>query len=126
MSINIKTNVRTVIRYKGQEYSSADALPAEVRSAYQAAFAKGIGSIPGAKQEIVFNGQHFASSDEMPPAERKLYEDAMGVVQDGGLVQASIPVSSRPSSNWISPMQMRLVLLFGAIAALVVILRLVL
>jgi hypothetical protein len=126
MSINIKTNVRTVICYKGQEYSSADALPAEVRSAYQAAFAQGINSIPGAKQEIVFNGHHFASSDEMPPAEKKLYEDAMSLVQDGGLAQGSVPVSSRPSSNWISPMQMRLVVLFGAIAALVVILRLVL
>jgi hypothetical protein len=86
MNINFKTNVKTVIRYKGQEYSSADALPAEARSAYEAAFAKGIAAIPGAKQQIVFNGQHFASADEMPPAEKKLYEDAMGLVQDGVVV----------------------------------------
>src|SRR2546423_8043175 len=124
MNINFKTNIKTVIRYKGQEYSSADGLPAEVRSAYEAAFAKGTASIPGAKQQIVFNGQHFASADEMPPAEKKLYQDAMDLVQDGVLVHESVPVLSRPSSNWITPPQMRLVLLFGAIAALVVILRL--
>ena len=124
MSINFKTNVKTVIRYKGQEYSSADALPAEARSAYEAAFAKRIAAIPGAKQQIVFNGQHFASADEMPSAEKKLYEDAMGLVQDGALVHGTVPVLARPSSSWITPMQMRLILAFGAIAALVVILRL--
>jgi hypothetical protein len=123
MNINFKTNVKTVIRYKGQEYSSADSLPAEVRSAYEAAFAKGIAAIPGAKQQIVLNGQHFASADEMPPAERKLYEDAIGLVQDGALVHQSLPVLS-PSSGWITPTQMRLVLFFGALVVLVVILRL--
>jgi hypothetical protein len=124
MSINFKTNIKTVIRYKGQEYSSADGLPAKVRSAYEAAFANGIAAVPGAKREIVFNGRHFASADEMPAAEKKLYEDAMGLVQDGVLVHESAPVVSRPSSTWITPTQMRLVLLFGAVAALVVILRL--
>ncbi|HEX4630354.1 MAG TPA: hypothetical protein VH188_05265 [Chthoniobacterales bacterium] len=124
MSVNIKTNVRTVIRYKGQEYSSADALPAEVRSAYEAAFAKGIAAIPGAKQQIVFNGQHFASAEEMPPAEKKLYEDAMGLVEGGAVDHESGPTPTNPSSGWLSPSQIRLVLLFGAIAALVVVLRL--
>jgi hypothetical protein len=124
MNINFKTNVKTVIRYKGQEYASAEALPAEARSAYEAAFAKGIAAIPGAKQQIVFNGQHFASADDMPPAEKKLYEDAMGLVQDGVVVHESVPVPSRSSSGWITPTQMRLVLFVGAIAALVLILRL--
>jgi hypothetical protein len=126
MNIKFKTNVKTVIRYKGQEYSTADQLPAEVRSAYEVAFAKGIAAIPGAKQQIVFNGQHFASADEMPPAEKKLYEDAMGLVEDGVLAKGGVPVLSRASSAWMTPTQMRLVLFFGAIAALVVILRLLL
>lgn len=126
MSINIKTNVRTVIRYKGQEYSSVDALPAEARSAYQAALAKGIASMPGAKQQIVFNGQHFASAEEMPPAEKKLYEDAMGLVEDGARAHASVLVPSRSSSGWMTATPMRLVVLFGAIALIVVALRLLL
>lgn len=124
MNINFKTNVRTVIRYKGQEYSSADALPAEVRSVYAAAFAKGIATLPGAKQQIVLNGQHFASADEMPPAEKKLYEDAMGLVQDSVGRHDSVPVPSNASSGWLTPNQMRLVLLVGAIIALGLVLRL--
>jgi hypothetical protein len=123
MNIKFKTNVKTVIRYKGQEYSTADQLPVEVRSAYEAACAKGIAAIPGAKQQIVFNGQHFASADEMPPAEKKLYEDAMGLVQDGVLAKGSVPVLSRASSGWMTPTQMRLVLVFGALMALGLVLR---
>ena len=126
MDIKFKTNVKTVIRYKGQEYSSAEQLPAEVRSAYEAVFAKGIGTIPGAKQQIVVNGHHFASADEMPAQEKKLYEDAMALVQDRAVVQGSVPLSSNPSSSWLTPNQLRLVLLFGAIAALVVVVRLLL
>src|SRR2546423_1217600 len=126
MNINFKTNVKTVIRYKGQEYSSADQLPAEVRLAYEAAFAKGIAAIAGAKQQIVLNGQHFATANEMRPADKKLYEDAMALVKDGVFVQDNVPVSSNPSSNWLTPTQLRLVLLFGAIAALVVVMRLLL
>jgi hypothetical protein len=123
MDIKFKTNVKTVIRYKGQEYSTADQLPAEVRSAYESAFAKGLAAIPRAKQQIVFNGQRFASADDMPPAEKKLYEDAMGLVQDGVLAKGSVPVLSQPSSGWMTPTQMRLVLVFGALMALGLVLR---
>jgi hypothetical protein len=123
MNIKFKTNVKTVIRYKGQEYSSADQLPAEVRSAYEVAFAKGVAAIPGAKQQIVFNGQHFASAAEMPPAEKKLYEDAVDLVEDGVLAKGSVPVLSRASSAWMTPTQMRLVLVFGAVMALGLALR---
>jgi hypothetical protein len=123
MNINFKTNVRTVIRYKGQEYSSADGLPPEVRLAYEAAFAKGIASMPGAKQQIVFNGQHFASANEMPPAEKKLYEDAMGLVQDSVLAKVNLPIPSNPASGWLTPTQLRLVLVLGAIMALGLFLR---
>jgi hypothetical protein len=121
MTINLKTNVKTVIRYKGQEYSSADQLPAEARSAYESAFAKGVAAAaaPGTKRQIFFNGQHFASPDEMPAAERKLYDDAIAYVRDNATVS-----TPNYSSNWLTPTQLRLVLFVAAIAVAVVLVRL--
>jgi hypothetical protein len=122
MTINLKTNVKTVIRYKGQEYSSADQLPAEARSAYESAFAKGVAAAaaPGTKQQIVLNGQHFASPDEMPAAERKLYDDAIAYVRDN----ATVSTAPNASSNWLTPTQLRLVLFAAAITVVVVLVRL--
>src|SRR5947207_13572094 len=122
MTINLKTNVRTIIRYKGQEYSSADQLPAEARSAYESALAKGVvaAGAPATKQQIVLNGQHFASPDEMPAVERKLYDDAISFDRKNG---SSLP-SPKPSSVWLTPTQLRLVLFFAVAAAMVVLVRL--
>jgi hypothetical protein len=50
----------------------------------------------------------------------------MGLVRDSVFVQDNAPVSSNPSSSWLTPTQMGLVVLFGAIAALVMVMRLVL
>ena len=105
MTINFKTNVRTVIRYKGQEYSSLDQLPAEARAAYEAALAQG--TAPKAmkrNEQIIVNGQHFASADELPAAERKLYDDAISLVLDSA-TNSNAPVSS---SSWVTPSQLRL------------------
>ncbi|PYI93881.1 MAG: hypothetical protein DME97_03125 [Verrucomicrobia bacterium] len=122
MTINFKTNVRTVIRYKGQEYSSADQLPAEARSAYEAALTKGVvpAATPGVKQQILLNGQHFASPDEMSAAERKLYDDAIAFVRASTTVSAA----GNPPSGWLTATQLRLVLFFAAIAVVVVLVRL--
>src|SRR3954469_25011455 len=124
MKINFKTNVRTVVRYKGQEYSSADELPAEVRSVYESVFAKGMDATPGAKHQITVNGEHFASADEMPPTDRKLYEDAMTFVQDTARVSQPASPGVPSSNSWLSPAQFRLALVFGAVVALVVAIRL--
>jgi hypothetical protein len=116
MTINFKTNVRTVIRYNGQEYSSLDQLPAEVRTAYESAMAHG--TAPKAtdrKEQIVVNGQHFASANELPAAERKLYDDAVSLVRNSATI--SKPVAS---SNWLTPSQLRLALLLTAVAISVV------
>ena len=125
MTVNFKTNVKRVIRYKGQEYSSADQLPPEARAAYESALAKGTvasSAVPGVKQQIVFNGQHFDSPDQMPAAERKLFEDAIACVRD------QVPVATAPmagsSSSWLTPVQLRLVLFVAAILGLVLVLRL--
>jgi hypothetical protein len=109
VTINFKTNVRTVIRYKGQEYSSVDQLPAEAQAAYKTALGKGVAtaSAPNVKQAITLNGQHFASLDEIPAAERKLVDDAMAI-------------ASKPSSSWLTPTQLGLALFFAAIVAVIV------
>jgi hypothetical protein len=117
MTINFKTNVRTVIRYKGQEYFSLDQLPAEARATYDAALAKGVLAKPAtAIQQIVVNGQRFSSADEMPAAERKLYDDAISLVRDS----TTIPNAPVSSSSWVTPSQVRLALVLTVLAVLVV------
>jgi len=118
MTINFKTNVRTVIRYKGQEYSSVDQLPAEARAAYESALAKGAATAtsPGIKQSIVVNGQHFDSMSELPVADRKLLDDAMACVRDN-VAASNGPVAS---SSWVTPAQLRLAALFAGIVVLIV------
>jgi len=60
MTINFKTNVRTVIRYKGQEYSSLDQLPAEARAAYEAALVQGTApKATNRNEQITVNGPTF-------------------------------------------------------------------
>ena len=122
MTINFKTNVKTVIRYKGQEYSSADQLPSEAHSAYEAALGNGVtaAATPGVKQQIFLNGQHFASPDEMSAAERKLYGDAISFVRDSTTVSAA---DNRPSP-WLTPAQLRFLLFVAAMVALIVVVRL--
>ena len=118
MTINFKTNVKTAIRYKGQEYSSADQLPPEARAAYESALAKGTtaAAAPGVKQQIFLNGQHFASPDEMPADVKKLYDDAIAFVRDSAV--SSVPAPA-PSSNWLTAAQLRLAFLLAAIAGVV-------
>ena len=70
----MKINVKTRIKYKGQEYSSVEELPPEVRAAYEKAMATGGASF---NTKIVFNGQEYASLDQMPAAQRQLYEVAL-------------------------------------------------
>lgn len=73
-------NVKTRIKYKGQEYSSVEELPPEVRAAYEKAMADG--GVTGAGTRIVFNGKECGSLEQMPSAERRLYEDAMKLARD--------------------------------------------
>jgi hypothetical protein len=122
MTINFKTNVKTVIRYKGQEFSSADQLPAEARAAYESALGKGVAAAaaPETKQQIVLNGQHFTSPDEMPAAERKLYDAAISCVREN----ATLSAAPKSSSSWLTPVQWLLVLFAAAIIVLVALARL--
>lgn len=80
MNITLKTK----IQYNGQEYASPDALPPEIRAAYERTLASAAG--PTANREVKtylsINGQRFSSADEISAAEKKLYDDAMQLIRD--------------------------------------------
>src|SRR5207247_2375422 len=59
----MKINLKTKIKYNGQEYSSVEELPPEARSAYEKAIAAESATI---STKIVFNGREYASPEQMP------------------------------------------------------------
>jgi hypothetical protein len=85
----------TRIFFNGQEYASAEAMPEDVRKAYQQALAQladtdrngipdvlergGPGNVIGIQSSsITVNGKSYGSVGEMPALVRFLYEQAMG------------------------------------------------
>lgn len=113
--MNINFNVKTKIRYKGQEYSDPNQLPPEVRAAYEMALREGAGSAAAGK--IVFNGQECASENEMPPDERKAYHDIMSVIQNKD--QVTLPSGQR-SEGLLTKGQIKFILfLIGLLAVFI-------
>ena len=106
----MKINVKTRIKYKGEEYSSVEKLPSEARSAYEKAMAGGGGTSVSSK--IVFNGQEYASVDQMPESERHLYEDALRLTRDSSTVALE---PKKGSTALLTNGQWQLVLLFAAL-----------
>src|SRR5438128_8390382 len=60
----MKINLKTKIKYNGQEYSSVEEMPPEARSAYEKAIAAESATI---STKIVFNEREYASPEQMPP-----------------------------------------------------------
>jgi hypothetical protein len=113
--MNINFNVKTKIRYNGQEYSDPNQLPPEVRAAYEKALRKGADL--AAARKIVFNGQEFANEDEMPRDERKAYDGIMGVIQ--GKDQVTLPSAQR-SEGLLTKGQIKFILfLIGLLAVFI-------
>ena len=114
----MKVNLKTKIKYKGQEYSSVEELPPEARSAYEKAIAADSATL---STRIVFNEREYASPEQMPTAERQLYEDAMKLTHDNDRV---VPAKNEASAGLLTPGQWRLAILFVALVliALIVIL----
>src|SRR5438874_1494929 len=105
----MKINVKTKIKYKGEEYSSVEELPPEARSAYDKAMAGGGTSV---STKILFNGQEYASVDQMPAAERQLYEDALRLTRDSGTVALE---PKKGGTALLTDRQWRFVLLLAAL-----------
>jgi len=112
----MKVNIKTKIKYNGQEYSSVEELPPEARSAYEKAMATGSASL---SKKIVFNGQEYASLEQMPAAQRRLYEDAVTLSQDS---QALAP--ERKAAGLLTKRQWQLVLFFAALVVTAVVILL--
>jgi hypothetical protein len=109
----VSITLKSKIRYNGQEYSSANELPAEVRAAYEQAMADG-----AVKKKIVLNGQEFPSEEAMPPDVRKLCDDVMSVIENNG--EVTIPNGGK-AEPLLTKRELVVVGLFGAgLAALVV------
>ena len=111
----MKINVKTRIKYKGQEYSSVEELPPEVRAAYEKAMATGGASF---NTKIVFNGQEYASLDQMPAAQRQLYEVALKLSQD---TEAIAPARKADSAALLTSRQWQVVLLFAVLLVIAVV-----
>jgi len=77
--------MKTRITINGREVDHPEALPPEVRRAYEDAMRGVSGPRDGVvvENQIVVNGQTFRGPDDMPPEVRRLYEDAMAQVRRG-------------------------------------------
>src|SRR2546429_9032178 len=114
----MKVNLKTKIKYNGQEYSRVGEMPPEARSAYAKAIAAESAPI---STKIVFNEREYPSPEQMPPAERQLYEDAMKLAHD---TDGIVPARNQASAGLLTPGQWRLGILFVTLVliALIVIL----
>jgi hypothetical protein len=72
--MNIKFNLKTRINFNGQEYDGVEAMPAEVRQAYEELLAE---SRKQKLTKVMFNGREYNSPDEMPAEVRSQYEQVM-------------------------------------------------
>ena len=133
MNITLKTK----IRYNGQEYSSPDALPPEIRSFFELAGKSGANllvkkSVTG---RLVLNGKEISASG-MSADEKKLYDDAMQLVRDNSTADLTITAGASPTntpsaattrptttgSGWLTKGQIQLVVFVaGVLLALVLI-----
>ena len=111
----MKIDVKTRIKYQGQEYSSVEELPPEVRAAYERAIATGGASV---SRKIVFNGQEYASLDQMPAAERQLYEDALKLSHD---TEAIAPTREVDSAALLTSRQWQLVTIFAVLVLIAIV-----
>jgi hypothetical protein len=104
MRRTMNVNIKTKIRYKGQEYSDVSELPAEARAAMDKAIATG--AVRERFAKITLNGQEVAGGDQNV---QKLYDDVMKVIENNG--EVTLP-SSRSSDPLIAKTQIVLVAIF--------------
>lgn len=127
MNITLKTK----IRYKGQEYSSVDQLPPEVRAVYERAMAGGGNVVVnhGTGLRLVVNGKQYPSVADMSAAEKKLYDDAMQLIRDDvsaalttspaessvSTASATTPKPAAVDSGWLTKRQVQLIILVAGV-----------
>jgi hypothetical protein len=117
----MNVNVKTKIRFNGQEYSSLAELPPEARAAYEKAIASKPSTVVTGRTttRLTINGRQFSSAADMPEAERKIYQGAMQLIRDEN------SAATRPSSDtgWLTTRQLQLIAVVAGLliaAALVI------
>jgi len=77
--------MKTRVTINGREVDRPEALPPEVRRAYEDAMRSVSGPGGGlvVENQVVVNGQTYRGLDDMPPEVRRLYEDAMAQARRG-------------------------------------------
>jgi hypothetical protein len=82
MNISFKTK----ILYNGQEFSSVEQLPSEIRAIYKRALANRPNKLASTGTKVltrlVVNGHEVGLTKELSEAEQKIYADAMQLVKD--------------------------------------------
>jgi hypothetical protein len=101
--------IKTKIRYNGQDYSDPSQLPPKIRAAYEKAM-HGPSALHSVRtsRKFVINGQEFADPAQMPADLRTLCEDAMTVMENNGHV--TLP-GSPPNERLITRRQLQCALL---------------
>lgn len=79
----MKISFRTKIRYNGQEYSSPNELPPDIRAAYRKANASHGVALNRVLDKIVVTGRFFADYRKEP---EWFHEDILSVVETNGAV----------------------------------------
>ena len=130
--MNIKFNVKTKIRFNGQEYASVEAMPAEVRKVYEQAIAN---AQVHRSTKVVFNGQTYGSLDEMPADIRSQYDQVMALVDkdhdgipdaletgqaDGGTLVEAAPLTSNPAAPAENKGRATTMLLIGVVVLVLI------
>jgi hypothetical protein len=82
----VRLNFKAKIRVNGEEYASAEEMPAKIREAYARAVGDTSVLRSGARlaaklnARITFNGVEYNSPNEMPAEERRLYQDTLAAL----------------------------------------------
>jgi hypothetical protein len=140
MNISFKTK----IRYNGQEFSSVDQLPPEIRAIYERALANRPNKLmsTGTKvvTRLVVNGHEVGSTKELSEDEQKIYADAMQLLKDSATgdlgataaqsatkplpavsnVSVTTPVSAPIETGWLTANQKKLVAIVAGLILIAV------
>ena len=143
MNISFKTK----ILYNGEEFSSVDQLPSEIRAIYERALANRPNKLASTGTKVltrlVVNGHEVGLTKELSGAEQKIYADAMQLLKDSATtdlgataaqsatiskqlpvisnVSVTTPVSAPIETGWLTANQKKLVAIVAGLILVLVI-----
>jgi hypothetical protein len=109
-------NIKTRIRFNGQDYDNVEAMPPAARAAYEQALARGLAASSGSGRvtttsKLIINGREYAGPDELPPELRAQYDRLMGQLDadhngipdmlEKGAPTAEVSLGTDDASRWM-------------------------